>query len=70
MWRLLVIVALITYIIYKIGSWFFKAGAASQQLRNQQQGGSFNKPGVDPVKDKQKGSGFKGGEYVDYEEVK
>ena len=66
MFRFLLILGLIVYSIYKIGSLFFKAGAASQQFKNQQQPKNFN--GSDPAQRKK--SNFKGGEYIDYEEVK
>jgi len=65
MFKFLLIFSLIIYSVYKIGNMFFRAGAASQQLRNpppRQQDPS-------PKKDKRKGS-INGGEYVDYEEVK
>ena len=60
MWRFLIIVGVVGYILYKIGSFFFKIGAASQQMR-QNQGTKAKKP-TDPK--------IKGGDYVDYEEVK
>ncbi len=68
--RLLLLFSLIFYVLYKLG--FFRA--ISQQARGQQ---NFNrKPSnsnvnVDaaPPKEKKR-SGFKGGEYVDYEEIK
>jgi hypothetical protein len=69
MFRFLLILGLIVYAIYKIGSLFFRAGAASQQLRNQQQRNFDNNASSDPRARKAK-SGTKGGEYVDYEEVK
>ncbi|HMG93105.1 MAG TPA: hypothetical protein VK589_23780 [Chryseolinea sp.] len=69
MFRFLLILSLIVYAIYKIGSLFFRAGAASQQLRNQQQRNFDNNVGADPRATKAKG-GKKGGEYIDYEEVK
>lgn len=70
MLKFLIIVGLILYIIYKIGSLFFRAGAASQQFRNQQQRRNFN-ANVDPTAEKRKkSSSFKGGEYIDYEEIK
>jgi hypothetical protein len=65
--RFLLILGIVVYVIYKIASFFFKAGAASQQLRNQQKG-----PGVNAGqsgKNGTKASHFKGGEYVDYEDV-
>ena len=69
MFRFLLILGLITYAIYKIGSLFFRAGAASQQLRNQQQRNFDNNVDSDPRARKPKG-GSKSGEYIDYEEVK
>jgi hypothetical protein len=68
MFKFLLIVGLVFYAVYKIGSLFFKAGAASQQFRNQQQ---RNVNGEEsPRKSKPKGGNFKGGEYVDYEDIK
>ena len=69
MLKFLVIFGLIVYVIYKIGSWFFRAGAASQQFRNQQQN-QYNSNSTSKQNAKKPGSNFKGGEYVDYEEVK
>jgi hypothetical protein len=68
MLKFLLILALIVYIIYKIGSFFFRAGAASQQFRNfqQQQNQARNEQG----KSKKGGKYNSGGEYIDYEEVK
>ncbi len=60
--------ALILYIVYKIGGFFFKAGAASQQYRQQ---GRRPQDTVNKNSDSPKRNGhIKGGEYVDYEEVK
>ena len=70
MLRFLVILGIIFYVIYKVGSLFFRAGAASQQLRNQQQRRNFdNNVDSDPKPNRKKG-GSKSGEYIDYEEVK
>ena len=69
MFRFLLILSLIVYVIYKIGSLFFRAGAASQQLRNQQPRNFDNNMSSDPRVRKPKG-GTKAGEYIDYEEVK
>ena len=69
MLKFLVIFGLIVYVIYKIGSWFFRAGAASQQFRNQQQK-QYNSNTTNNGQAKKGGSTFKGGEYIDYEEVK
>ena len=70
MFKFLLILGLIVYVVYKIGSFFFRAGAASQQLRNQQQ--NFNQQARPDDRAKKKpGKGhINGGEYVDYEEVK
>lgn len=62
--RFLLIVAIITYILYKAGSFLFKLGEASQQLRNNQ---SAN---LDRNGDKNKKKPKVTGEYIDYEEVK
>ena len=71
MFRLLIIISLVVYVIYKVGSLFFRAGAASQQLRDQQRrafdANSANANGA--TKKTDKGSS-KSGEYIDYEEVK
>lgn len=69
MFKFLLILGLILYIIYKIGSMFFRAGAASQQFRNQQRR-NFDANGDAAAQKRKKGSNFKGGEYIDYEEIK
>jgi len=63
MFKFLLILGLAVYIVYKIGSFFFRAGAASQQFRNQQQRNNGSENG-------KKKTNFKGGEYIDYEEIK
>jgi hypothetical protein len=68
MFKFLLILSIIAYLIFKIGGFFFKAGAASQQFR-QQPPRQQNSVNTDPTKDKKNGH-IKGGEYVDYEEVK
>ena len=62
MWRFLIIIGVVVYVLYKIGTFFFKIGAASQQMRQPRdpKEKSNNKPS----------SKIKGGDYVDYEEVK
>lgn len=72
MFRLLIIISLVVYVIYKVGSLFFRAGAASQVLRDQERrnfeaNNNANPRG--PVKKNDK-STPKSGEYIDYEEVK
>lgn len=68
MYKFLLILSIIGYIIYKVGGFFFKAGAASQQIREQQRR-SQNSVNTNPTKEKRDGH-IKGGDYVDYEEVK
>lgn len=71
MFRLLIIISLVVYVIYKVGSLFFRAGAASQLLRDQQRKNfeANNTNAGGPAKKNDKG-GSKAGEYIDYEEVK
>ena len=71
MLKLLLILALVVYVLSKVGGLFFKAGAASQHFRPQQKGQRAGNSNVNsaPPKDK-KGGTIKGGDYVDYEEVK
>jgi hypothetical protein len=72
MFRFLIILGLVAYVLYKLGSLFYRAGANSQQFHNPQQrrpaGGNVNID-HDPNEKKRKG-GSKQGEYIDYEEVK
>ena len=71
MLKFLIIVGLVAYILYKFGSLFYRAGANSQQYHNpQQRRPADGKVNVDSAPKGKKGSNFKGGEYVDYEEVK
>jgi hypothetical protein len=61
----IIILTLAFYVFYKITSFFFRAGASSQQFRQQQENKQFR--GNDK---KAKPGNVKGGDYVDYEEVK
>lgn len=69
MFKFLLIFGVVSYILYKIGSFFFRAGAAAQQLRNmqnqQQQQQRFQSE-----QSRKKSRKGKSGEYVDFEEVK
>ncbi|HEY0741155.1 MAG TPA: hypothetical protein VGD40_06825 [Chryseosolibacter sp.] len=65
MLKFLLIIGLVLYVIYKIGTLFFRAGAASQQFRNNQQQANFNQRPREKQKTKNAA-----GEYIDYEEVK
>jgi hypothetical protein len=67
MFRLLLIISIIGYIFYKVGGMFFRAGAASQQFRSNERKNINVDPS--PKKDKKNGA-IKGGDYVDYEDVK
>jgi len=69
MLKLLIILALAVYILSKIGGFFFRIGAASQNRNSQSRRpeGSIN---VDSNPKKDKRGTIKGGDYVDYEEVK
>lgn len=71
MFRLLIIISLVVYVIYKVGSLFFRAGAASQQLRDQQRRAfEANNANANGPSKKTSKSNSKPGEYIDYEEVK
>lgn len=61
LFRFLIIFGVVAYILYKVGSFFFKIGAASQQMRER---------GPKQATKKTDSSKIKGGDYVDYEEVK
>jgi hypothetical protein len=68
MLKLLIILALVAYILSKVGGFFFRVGAASQNRNShQRRDGSVN---VDSSQKKAKRGNIKGGDYVDYEEVK
>jgi hypothetical protein len=67
MLKFLVIFGLVLYAIYKVGSLFFRAGAASQALKEQERR-NFN--ANNPAKPGRKKTNDKAGDYVDYEEVK
>lgn len=64
MLRFLLIVAIITYVFYKVGTFLFKLGEASEQLRKNQSGN------LNGQADKHKKKPKITGEYIDYEEVK
>ncbi len=68
--KYLIILGLILYLLSKLGGFFFRVGAASQQRQYQQRKpeGSVNVDGQS--KKEKRSSTIKGGDYVDYEEVK
>ena len=62
---------LVVYILSKIGGFFFRVGAASQNRQYQQQRPTEGSINVDSAPKKgKKSSNVRGGEYIDYEEVK
>jgi len=65
MWKFLFFLGIVTFILYKLGSFFFKIGAVSQQMRDRSKDGTA---GGNPKNTKS--AKIKGGDYVDYEEVK
>jgi len=70
MLKLLLIIAIAIYVLSKFGRFFFGMGASSSQRRSYQRppDGNVNVNSTSP-KSKNK-TDIKGGEYVDYEEVK
>ncbi len=70
MLKFLIISFLVLYVLSKIGSFFFRAGVASEQHRTHRSQRPEGTISVDSTPKKQKRDGKKGGEYIDYEEVK
>lgn len=71
MLRFLLILALSLYILSKIGNFLFRAGAASHSFRPNPPRQPDGKVNVDSAPRKETKAGkFKGGDYIDYEEVK
>ena len=64
MLKLLLILGITVYILYKVGSFLFKVGAASQQFRDNQSPNNIH----GNAKGKKKPNIT--GDYIDYEEVK
>jgi hypothetical protein len=67
MLKLLLILGITVYVLYKVGSFLFRIGAASQQFRNNQASGNINGNGPEAKAKKKPNIS---GEYIDYEEVK
>ena len=67
MLKILLILGITAYVLYKVGSFLFKIGAASQQFRDNQSPGNIHGNGP-AAKGKKKPKVT--GEYIDYEEVK
>jgi hypothetical protein len=70
MFKYLLIFGIFFYVLYKIGSFFFRAGAASQQLRNYQRQQQQQQAEREKQTQKSVRNDRRGGEYIDYEEVK
>jgi hypothetical protein len=64
--KFLLIVGIVAYSLYKVGSFLFKLGAFSQQVRNNQPPGNINRN----ANGRSRGKSKVYGEYIDYEEVK
>jgi hypothetical protein len=60
--KYILILALLFYVFYKVTSFFFKAGVASGQNKQQRRTSEGRKT--------RNNGNIKGGDYVDYEEVK
>ena len=67
MFKFLLILGIVAYILYKIGTFFFRAGVATQQMRDQEARSRARKKSGGKPGGKEK---IQGGEYVDYEEVR
>ncbi|HEX8059760.1 MAG TPA: hypothetical protein VF473_02445 [Cyclobacteriaceae bacterium] len=67
MFKIAIILVLAFWVFYKVSSFFFKAGEASQQIRQQQSNRQVNN---EQKKNSNKKGNINDGEYVDYEEVK
>ncbi|HLT81443.1 MAG TPA: hypothetical protein VKZ86_10460 [Cyclobacteriaceae bacterium] len=69
--RILLIIALVGYVLYKLGIFRLLLGTSmrGQNHFRRPNDGNVNIDSVPPDKQSRK-AGFKGGEYVDYEEVK
>ena len=70
MLKFLIILGLVAYILYKFGSFFYNVGASSQQRQQRPPRPADGNINIDPNSKTKKGGKYKGGEYVDYEEVK
>jgi len=64
--KYLIVLGLLVYVFYKVGAFFFRAGAASQELKNYKQQQQRQANGSSSKKKAR----VKGGEYIDYEEIK
>lgn len=64
MFKFLLILLIIGYVLFKIGSFFYRAGVMTQRMKEEQN--RFRSGKSAP----KKGGKIRDGEYVDYEDVK
>jgi hypothetical protein len=67
MFKFFLIIGITIYVLYKVGSFLFKIGAASQQFRENQGTGNIHGSQKGKANKKPK---INAGEYIDYEEIK
>jgi hypothetical protein len=70
MWKLIIVLVLVLYLLNKISRVLFSVMGRPQSPPPPPFGRQSNSNGTGPVKQTPKKGGIKGGEYVDYEEVK
>jgi len=74
--KFLLILSVISYLIYKVGGFLFKilfiGATQSKRASNMRSGRKYSAPDSNVyIEDiPKKSEGFKGGDYIDYEEVK
>lgn len=71
MLKFLAILFVVTYVTFKLGGFLMKAlqSAAGQDPKQKRKSDGNVNIDYDPNQEKKGNSGYKGGEYVDYEEV-
>ena len=72
MWKLIIILVLVIYLLNKISNFLFRVMGRTQSppnFRRPPEGGIHVAPN-NSNRSPKRGTGTKGGEYVDYEEVK
>jgi len=68
MWKLIIVLVLIIYLLNKVSTVLFRSSGRSRQDFNRPPEGSIHVD--DPGKTPKRKGNIKGGDYVDYEEVK
>lgn len=69
MLKFLIILGLVAYILYKFASFFYNVGASQQRQQRPSRPADGN-VNIDSNPGSKKSGKYKGGEYVDYEEIK